>query len=48
MKETANTLIKQLESFIKDVENKGYTNEQWFINFEDTLNKLSIKDHSKI
>lgn len=38
--------IKILETFISEVEKANLTNEDFFINFEDKLNELSIKDHS--
>lgn len=46
-KELAKLYIEQLELFIKVIERYELTNEQWFIDFEDNLNKLSIKDHNK-
>ena len=48
MKETAKSLICQLTLFIYKAEERGYTNEQWFLDFEDNLNMLSTKDHNKI
>lgn len=35
-----------LENFIYEVEQLEMTNEQFFIDFEDRLNELSIKDHN--
>lgn len=39
----AEVLIKEIEEFLKDVENKEQQNEQWFINFLDKINTLSVK-----
>ena len=39
------TLILAIETYINLVEKAGMTNEQFFIEFEDDLNELSIKDH---
>ena len=36
-------LLNSIEEFIKDVEINSLTNEQWFLDFEDVLNKLSVK-----
>lgn len=36
-------LLDKVETFISLVEDNNLTNEQWFINFEDKLNELSIK-----
>ena len=43
IKYTASQLLEKVEIFIELVESKGLTNEQWFINFLDELNELSIK-----
>ena len=40
---TASQLIEEVASFIELVETRDLTNEQWFINFLDELNELSIK-----
>ena len=39
-------VIKNATELIEVTERLGYTNEQAFINFEDELNELSIKDHN--
>ena len=39
-------VIKYATELIEVTERLGYTNEQAFINFEDELNELSIKDHN--
>lgn len=41
-----NALLKMLDVYIKQVEYSKMTNEQFFIQFEDKLNELSIKDHN--
>lgn len=46
-KELAKLYIEQLKLFLGIIERNKLTNEQWFIDFEDNLNKLSIKDHNK-
>lgn len=43
---TCKTFILMLENLIKQVEYENMTNEQFFIDFEDKLNELSIKDHN--
>lgn len=39
-------VIKYAKELIGVTERLGYTNEQAFIDFEDELNELSIKDHN--
>lgn len=39
-------LLQQVEWLIKECEEKELTNEQWFIEMEDDLNRLSNKDHN--
>lgn len=39
-------LLQQVTWLIEECEKKKLTNEQWFIEMEDELNKLSIKDHN--
>lgn len=39
-------LITSIERFIKEIEDSELSNEQFFINWEDKLNKLSTKDHN--
>ena len=43
--ELANGLIEVIKDYISDIEREGLTNESWFLDFEDELNELSIKDH---
>lgn len=38
-------ILKALETYIKEAEYYQMTNEQFFIDFEDRINELSIKDH---
>lgn len=42
-KAISENLLNSIEEFIKDVEINSLTNEQWFLDFEDALNKLSVK-----
>ena len=39
-------VIKYATELIEVTERLGYTNEQTFIDFEDELNELSIRDHN--
>lgn len=43
----AEKVLDNAKALVDFVESQGLTNEQWFINWEDKLNELSIKDHSK-
>ena len=43
--ELANDLLKVIKDYISDIEKEGFTNESWFLDFEDELNELSVKDH---
>lgn len=40
--------IKFLKILIEKCEKEGITNEQFFLDFEDELNKLSTKDHNNL
>lgn len=40
-------VLSDVKHFIKRAEEEKQTNEQWFLDFEDKLNKLSIKDHDR-
>ena len=39
-------VIKYATELIEVTERLGYTNKQAFIDFEDELNELSIRDHN--
>ena len=39
-------LLQQIAAFIDITRIAGYTNEQWFIDWEDALNKYSVMDHN--
>ena len=39
-------VIKYATELVEVTERLGYTNEQAFIDFEDELNELSIRDHN--
>lgn len=43
--ELANGLIEVIKDYISDIEREGFTNKSWFLDFEDELNELSVKDH---
>ena len=38
--------IKYLAYLIEKCEKEKLTNKQWFIDIEDTINALSVKDHN--
>lgn len=40
------TLLKMLDVYVKQVEAAKMTDEQFFIEWEDAVNELSVKDHS--
>lgn len=39
-------VLKSVEEYIKQVEDTKLTDESFFIDWEDSLNELSIKDHN--
>ena len=41
-----NTALHAVESVVSWAESRGLTNEQSYIDWEDKINKLSIKDHN--
>ena len=41
-----NKSLKAVEDMVSWAEAKGYTDEQEYINWEDSINKLSCKDHN--
>lgn len=41
-------LLKSVEEYIKQVEDAKLTDSQFFLDFEDSLNELSVKDHRNI
>lgn len=41
------TLLKMIEIYIEQVKAAQMTDEQFFIEFEDDLNELSVLDHNK-
>lgn len=47
MKKLSQLLLDQIEWFIKRCEEQHLTNEQFYLDFEDNLNLLSIKDHNQ-
>ena len=40
------TALFMIKNIIREIELAEMTNEQFFIDFEDELNELSIKDHN--
>ena len=36
-------LLEKVETFIGLVKDNNLTNEQWFLNWEDKLNELSVR-----
>lgn len=40
------TILYMAKNVVREVELAGMTDEQFFIDFEDELNELSIKDHN--
>lgn len=43
----ADELLSELNNYISQIDKYNYSNEQWYLDFEDELNRLSIMDHSK-
>lgn len=48
LKKLSKMLLEQVEWLIKECEENGLTDSQWYIEFEDNLNLLSIKDHNAV
>ena len=42
----AQVIIQMATRLVEEAESLGLTNKQWYINFEDYLNILSVKDHT--
>lgn len=40
------TLLKMLNVYVRQIEAAKMTDEQFFIEWEDSVNELSVKDHS--
>lgn len=47
MEDRGKELLKLISSYIEEIENAHLTNEQFFIEWENELNKLSVLDHEK-
>lgn len=43
LKKKSKSLLKETELFIELIEDKSLENEQFFLDFLDTLNELSVK-----
>lgn len=41
------TSLQMLMMTVIEAEKAGMTNEQFYLNFEDAVNELSVKDHTK-
>ena len=42
LQQTAKVILYNIEEFHKKVEKEKLTNEQFFLDFQDNLNKLSV------
>lgn len=40
--------IKNIEMIVKTAKKLGLTNEQYYLDWEDSLNKISVGDYSEI
>lgn len=40
--------LNRIKRLIAECEEEGLTNMQYYLDFEDELNKLSIKDHTEV
>lgn len=39
--------IRNINEIVRVAENANFTDEQFYIDWEDYLNQISVKDHSK-
>ena len=39
-------ILNKTQEFVKQMEEEGKTNEQWFIDWEMEMNKVTVKDHA--
>lgn len=46
LKNRSIALLNTIKLYIKEVERNHLTDKQWFLTWEDSINKLSIKDHN--
>lgn len=46
LKNICRNFLTKLKMLVHEIETAELTNEQWYINFEDEINKLSVKDHN--
>lgn len=42
-----NWILKITNTYITYIENFNLTNKQWYLDWEDELNKYSVKNHNK-
>ena len=47
LQSSANFLLILIREYINIVEELELTNEQWFIDWEDKMNRLTVEDHNK-
>lgn len=40
--------LNRIKRLIAECEEEGLTNMQYYLDFEDELNKLSVKDHTEV
>lgn len=45
LKNICMNIITEIKMLVQEAELMNLTNSQWWIQFEDELNELSIKDH---
>ena len=48
IKKKSEIILTDIKDLIEICEKENLTNEQWYIDWEMELNKLSVKDHNKI
>ena len=48
IKKKSEIILTDIKDLIEICEKENLTNEQWYIDWEIELNKLSVKDHNKI
>lgn len=46
LKKAINEQIVNIMHIVNIAEELGFTNKQWFLNYEDFLNSVSVKDHN--
>ena len=46
LKNSCRNILTKIRMLVQEVELMNLTNEQWYLDFEDELNELSIKNHN--